>query len=757
MSPEHTNRLIHESSPYLLQHAHNPVDWYAWGDEAFAAARAQNKPIFLSVGYSTCYWCHVMERQSFENPAIAAEMNRRFINIKVDREERPDVDQLYMTAVQVLTRHGGWPMSVFLMPDLRPFYGGTYFPPTDAHGRPGFPTLLRALDDHWQNHRDDVEKSANQLAEILKQMAEPARPERPIKVDENLIAQLIERSTLDYEPVHGGFGGAPKFPRETLLELLLTFTAKPQSGELKSKILPMVLHALTAMADGGIRDHLGGGFHRYSTDAQWLVPHFEIMLYDNAMLGWCYTEAFRQTGETRFAHVARGIFDFILRELTSPGGGFYTAQDAEVDGHEGETYIWTNSDIRSELTNEPWKGMGAPFSAADAALFCKMYGLDDGPNFADPHHGNGMPDKNVLFLAQNIEMENDPLVKRMRDFLYAKRREFKQPLLDTKIITSWNGLMIRAMAVASGALNEPRYLQAAIRAAEFLLKVHRKEDGSLYRTSRLDGAAETGKPKSPGFLDDYAFLAQGLLALHRATNDAKWLEAAKELAAQMKQRFLDPDRGGFYFTDRDATDLIVRQKTASDSPLPSGNAIAAQVLLELGDTEAAQKTIAIFAGQMHAHGEGMSSLIETAMNYLAANPAFTVAGESATKVSSPADRAQEVVTISSRWVEQGKLILSLEIHDGFHLNANPASAGLVATRVILSNAQAHIDYPTSQEIRFAFSESAISVYSGTVQIVIRFDSPPQSPLTLGVEYQACDESACLAPVVKHIQVAAPDA
>jgi uncharacterized protein YyaL (SSP411 family) len=294
------------------------VDWYPWGEEAFAAARSQNKPIFLSVGYSTCYWCHVMERQSFENEAIAQVMNEKFINIKVDREERPDVDQLYMTAVQILTRHGGWPMSVFLLPDLRPFYGGTYFPPEDAHGRPGFPTLLRAIEDAFRNRRGEVEQSATQLANILQQIAQPAAPSSPISIDDRFIEALVERSMSDYEPMYGGFGSAPKFPRETLLEMLLVH----QQTQPNERRMQKIRHALDAMAAGGIRDHLGGGFHRYSTDAKWLVPHFEIMLYDNALLGWCYVEAFRQTNEKRYARTARGIFDFILREMTSPEGAF---------------------------------------------------------------------------------------------------------------------------------------------------------------------------------------------------------------------------------------------------------------------------------------------------------------------------------------------------------------------------------------------------------------------------------------------------
>ncbi len=361
----HTNRLANEASPYLLQHQHNPVDWYAWGDEAFERARRENKPIFLSVGYSTCYWCHVMERQSFENEAIAKVMNEHFINIKVDREERPDVDQLYMTAVQVLTHQGGWPMSVFLAPDLRPFYGGTYFPPSDAYGRPGFPTLLRAISDAYHNRKNEVEQSANQLVNILTQLAEPRRPESAMKIDETYINSLIARSTSDYDHHNGGFGSAPKFPRETLLELLLVSLRDEQSqiANLKSQIL----HTLDSLARGGIRDHLTGAFHRYSTDEKWLVPHFEIMLYDNAMLAWIYAEAFRQTNEPRYASVAEDILYFIKSEMRSEAGAFYTALDAEVDGHEGQNYLWTASEIANPSSAPPTRNFSTTGTASTAA------------------------------------------------------------------------------------------------------------------------------------------------------------------------------------------------------------------------------------------------------------------------------------------------------------------------------------------------------------------------------------------------------
>ena len=428
-APAHTNRLANETSPYLLQHTHNPVDWYPWGPEAFEKSRRENKPIFLSVGYSTCYWCHVMERQSFENETIAAQMNRDFVCIKVDREERPDVDQLYMAAVQVLTRQGGWPMSVFLAPDLRPFYGGTYFPPTDSHGRPGFPRILAAIDEAWKNRPAEISRSADELIRILKQLAIPQPPAEKFVIDAKWINHIIDRSTADFDPHHGGFGSAPKFPRQTVLELLLVYLRQNKNEALMQK----VRQTLDAMADGGIRDHLGGGFHRYSTDEMWLVPHFEIMLYDNAMLLWIYAEAHAQTNDLRYASVARRIADFVLRELTSPQGAFYTALDAEVDAQEGVSYLWTHDEVEDALKS-------ASIPADKITKFLRAYGLDAGPNFADPHAGHSAPDKNVLFLS-DPKLEDE--LKSARDALYKTRKQRRQPMLDTKILTSWNALMIR--------------------------------------------------------------------------------------------------------------------------------------------------------------------------------------------------------------------------------------------------------------------------------------------------------------------------
>lgn len=743
------NRLAKETSPYLLQHAHNPVDWYAWGPEAFEAARSQNKPIFLSVGYSTCYWCHVMERQSFEVPAVAKEMNDRFINIKVDREERPDVDQLYMTAVQVLTQHGGWPMSVWLTPDLKPFYGGTYFPPEDAHGRPGFVTVLEALDDAYRNRLPEVEKSANQLVGALRQVSRLVPPSEPLRLDNQWVNRLITRSTSDYEAKYGGFGKAPKFPRQTVLEFILHWLQADTGAELKqaSRVKQMLTHTLDAMAYGGIRDQLGGGFHRYSTDAQWLVPHFEIMLYDNAMLGWIYTQASQQFGETRYATIARGVFEFILREMTSPAGTFYTAFDAEVDAQEGLSYLWTYEEARQILTNEPGKGMGAPFNDADFELFARAYGLDQGPNFVDPHHSDGGPDKNILYIADvNAEEQNAALLERMRLMLYDARRQRKQPLLDTKILTSWNALMIRAFAHAGKVLNEPRYLNAAATAAEALLRDHRTPDGGLYRTSR------EGVKKHAAMLEDYAFLADALLELHAATGDEKWKSHATDLAHVMTARFGDAQQGGFYFTEAAASDLIVRQKVATDSPLPSGNAIAAKVLLAIGKPEVAAGTLRVFAQQLDQHGEGMSSLAQTALAYVQQFESLEIAaGPQPVKAApSPEQEATKVVQIGAQWDGPTTLKIILAIQPGYHLNANPAGDGLIATEITLDGTPlTSVTYPDGVSKSFTFAEQPIPVYEGQVPITIEFAEEPAGQQTLTLVYQPCTDNACLPPVRKR--------
>jgi uncharacterized protein YyaL (SSP411 family) len=727
--PSHTNRLARETSPYLLQHAHNPVDWYAWGPEAFAAARAADKPIFLSVGYSTCYWCHVMERQCFENEEIARQMNDLFVSIKVDREERPDVDQLYMLAVQLMTRQGGWPMSVFLTPDLRPFYGGTYFPPQDMHGRPGFPTILSAIDNAYRDRKTELSQSADRLVNTLRQIAQPRPAKSPFRIDRQWIAQMIARSTADFEPMHGGFGSAPKFPRQTLLELILVYLGGEQQPSAAADDLAELrqqLHfTLDAMAHGGIRDQLGGAFHRYSTDEQWLVPHFEIMLYDNAMLLWIYTEAHRQSGDARYAAVARGIADFILAEMTSPDGGFYTALDAEVDAQEGASYLWTMDEADAALAGHA--------TEAQIARFCRVYGLDAGPNFADPHHGGGAPEKNVLFLADPGDQDHpsllDPRLAELRKILYTARRGRKQPMLDTKILTSWNALMVRGLAHAGQILGEARYVAAASKCADYLLSFA-GADGSLPRVCDAR--------KIPGFLDDYAFFAQALLALGRD-------EQARLLAKQMQARFGD-EQGGFFYTDRNAEDLIVRQKVAADSPLPSGNAVAAMVMLQLDQPRVAAETITAFAGQLQDLGESMSAMIQAALRYQRIGPLQIGGGEIPQQLS-PQEQASAAVQIRTVWSNSNQLDLHVSVDPAFHLTASHL-------RCWSPDATA-VEYPQPARRRFSYSDEELSVYEGEFVVTVRFSSPPVREVQIMLSYQPCTQDVCLAAVIQRITAGPP--
>jgi hypothetical protein len=642
----------------------------------------------------------------------------------------------------VLTRQGGWPMSVFLTPQLEPFYGGTYFPPTDMYGRPGFLTLIRAIEEAYRQRRDDVRTSTTQLVQVLRQLAEPRRPVRPITVDAHWVEELLDRTIADYDPAHGGFGRAPKFPRETELELILSMNTIAPSDHRMQRLA----HTLDAMADGGIRDQLGGGFHRYSTDAHWLVPHFEIMLYDNAMLGWVYAEASKQFNEPRYAKVARGVFDFILREMMAPNGAFYTAFDAEVDAMEGESYLWTAEEITQLL------GPG------DARLFNRIYGVDRGPNFSDPHHGSGQPEKNILFLPNSLDRvaagmgvtvdQLDAKLEPMRQALYQARLRRKQPLLDTKVLTSWNALTIRGLAHAGIVLNEPRYVDAAAKAARFLLDHHRGPDGRLMRTSR-----EGSPAKFDAFLDDYAFLADGLLALHAAQPDAGWRAEVEMLADAMVREFAAA-ASAFYYTAAGAQDLIVRQMVGTDSPLPSGNGVAARAMLAIGRPEVARNVLSAFAQSLEDQAEGMSALVQAAGLYVRDHgPLDVTSGPSQARPGSPRERAERAVTVRTRWTGPRELAVELTIEEGFHVNANPAGEGLIATALSLPGAE--VTYPVAERRQFPFAPEALPVYEGTVTLRATFTGQMEDRVIGSITYQPCTGDACLAPVTKALMIEAP--
>ena len=575
---KHTNRLIHETSPYLLQHAHNPVDWYPWGDEALQTAKREDKPILLSVGYSACHWCHVMERESFENEEIAAQMNQNFICIKVDREERPDIDGIYMQAVQALTRQGGWPMTVFLTPDGRPFYGGTYFPPADRrYGRevmPGFPRVLLSIAHAYQEQRQDVEQQATQLAEYLQERSEtPLQTKHPTPTGTmplDIFNTSSERLVAEFDAEHGGFGSAPKFPNTMSLEFLLRVHLHRQNHEISEQNakqryteLEVLERTLRSMAHGGIYDQLGGGFHRYSVDAEWLVPHFEKMLYDNALLSRLYLHAYLVTQRPLHGRIVEETLNYVIREMTSPEGGFYSTQDADSEGEEGKFFLWTPGEVEQALPKE------------DASLFMQYFDVTLHGNFEGKNILH--VDKDAQQVADEAQISLDELLTmltRGRDMLFKVREQRIKPGRDEKILTAWNGLMLRSFAEAARYMSRPDYLQVAINNATFLLSKLR-QDGRLLRTYK-DGRAHLN-----GYLEDYVFLADGLLALYEASFDPHWFIEARSLMDEAITLFADPQNGGFFETGSDHESLISRPKETMDNAIPSGNSVAADVLLRL--------------------------------------------------------------------------------------------------------------------------------------------------------------------------------
>jgi uncharacterized protein YyaL (SSP411 family) len=579
------NRLIHESSPYLLQHAYNPVDWYPWGEEAFARARAEDKPLFLSVGYSACHWCHVMERESFENEAIAVLMNQHYINIKVDREERPDVDQIYMSAVQLMTQRGGWPMSVFLTPDGRPFYGGTYWPPTSRMGMPGFRDVLLKLHEYWTQHRSEVQTSAASLADAVGRIAAPQFEQA--ELGEDMLRAAMRELLTSADRRHGGFGGAPKFPHPMDIRVLLRCWHR--FGE--EDALHVARLTLDKMAQGGIYDHLGGGFHRYSTDTRWLVPHFEKMLYDNALLIPAYIELYQVTrtleasgsptapgehsaGDSR--RVVMQTLEYVLREMTSPDGGFYSTQDADSEGEEGKFFVWSEDEVVALLGPE------------DARIFCYCYDVTGGGNW-EGHNILNRPKTDAqasAMLHAGADVLSETLDRCRRKLFEARSRRIP-PGRDEKILVAWNGLMIAAIAqgvagyrgISEADGSSTIWTQAADAAesaASFILKTMRDADGRLLHSFK------DGRARINAFLDDYACFIDGLVELYQATFDPRWLTAAVEMAEQMIARFADADHGGFFYTPADHEQLIARSKDAQDNATPSGNGMATTALLKLG-------------------------------------------------------------------------------------------------------------------------------------------------------------------------------
>ncbi len=551
------NRLIHETSPYLLEHAHNPVDWYPWGAEARARAKREDKPIFLSIGYSACHWCHVMARESFEDTSLAAMLNKHFVSIKVDREERPDLDEIYMAAVQIMTRRGGWPMSVFLTPELEPFYGGTYFPPKDRPGMPGFRTVLQGVIEAWGARRSEIARSAAELTRLIRQ-ATSGPHDGAATLDASILEDAANRLQQTSDAKHGGFGGAPKFPPVHALGFLLRQWHRTRDAAL----LDMVTLTLDRMASGGVYDHLGGGFHRYSVDDRWLVPHFEKMLYDSAQLTQAYLEGYQATANPAYGQVARETLDYVLRDMTDSSGGFYSSEDADSEGEEGKFYLWTHGEVVATL------------GAEDAARFAQAYQVTPDGNFTshEAYHAR----KNILHLSEPVtDAALGALLAPMCTKLLAARSVRPRPGRDEKFLTSWNALMISAFAKGHQVLGDERYRTAAVRAADFVL-TQLVRDGQLLRTRG------GGESRLPAFLDDYASMIAALLDVYESTFDRRWLAEANILARSMIERFWDGEAGGFFFTSDTHQGLIARTKPMYDGAEPSGNAVAALALMRLG-------------------------------------------------------------------------------------------------------------------------------------------------------------------------------
>lgn len=819
-----TNRLARETSPYLLLHAHNPVDWYPWGPEALEKARKEDKCIFLSIGYSSCYWCHVMERKVFSDPEIARYMNEHFVNIKIDREERPDLDDVYMTALQVyyqalgVNSAGGWPLSLFLTPDGKPLGGGTYFPPRDEEGRMGFSTLMARVFQGWTDQRKDMQGNAEYLTQAVQATMKPRVSLTPVKLETALITQLVEKLQASYDPEHGGFGfnpaapQRPKFPVPVKLALL-QYAAKKQSDQKSGQ---MLYHTLDRMAAGGIYDHLGGGFHRYSTDRQWHVPHFEKMLYDNAQLADVYAEAFRQTGTARYKQVAEETIAFVLRELTDPmTGGFYSALDAETDGIEGKYYVWSRAEISATLSPD------------EAKLISAVYGLNSEQNF---EHGYVLQlARPVAEIAAEMKLTPSQLEARLtsaRQKLLAARQK-RQPLLrDDKVLTSWNGLMIRSLARAGTNLEKPQYVEASAKAATFLLANLRDERGRLLRTWR------GGTAKLNAYLDDYAFLIEGLIALHDATRDDKWLNAARRLTDLQLELFWDAEQKGSYFTSHDHEAILARTKNAYDAVLPSGNSVAARNFIRLASLskqasyrERAKETLDVFASAMQENPGGLTNMALALGEFLESpdlsavrgilvpdetpsaivltggtkpasrrsipldNPsqsvieqaaastpatlppetAFAQADKKKSEDKPAAKKSPDLVTgevfLSVDRLPPGstcKVLVRLTIAEGWHINTNPAMPDyLEATLLTVAAKQGtklkSVSYPRGEIIPQPGNESPLHVYARRAEIIGTLEIPAaaagsKEELSFQVKYQPCNDDQCLPPKTLTLKV-----
>jgi len=738
---EHTNALIHETSPYLLQHAHNPVDWRPWNDEALALAEREDKPIFLSVGYSTCHWCHVMAHESFEHEDVARVLNEHFVPIKVDREQRPDIDEQYMLATQLFTRRGGWPNSVWLTPDGRPWYAGTYFPREDRGAHAGFISVLKQLADAWRNNREQVEAQARQFVDAIEQVGRGTDPKKRRPLSPDIIDNAHEMFAHAYDSRHGGFGGSTKFSPHGVLDLLLRHVV--QTGDEKS--LQMVTRTLDAMALGGLFDHVGGGFHRYSTDAMWFLPHFEKMLYDNAQLIDAYTRAAAITGDAKYERVVADVFAWLGREMTDEAGGFYAALDADSEGEEGKFFVWSYDELIDVLGEDDGQYFAARYNATEQGTYYEA---------ATGHR----PGTNHLYLDKPLGDDELERVEALKAKLLAVRSQRVPPHLDDKVLTSWNGMMIAALARAGRQFQRVDYIEAAERAAQFLLETMWDADEGLTRDWRR------GQKGQPGYLDDYAHFADALLQLNKATGKVEYHDAARALAEQMIDRFYDPQQGGFFFTSASHSRLMVRTKElGGGGNVPSPNAVAARVLTRLAlldgsarYTALARQTLACFTNAMVSQPRGCETLITAYTEQRAAGDALPGADCDVLAVHEPV-----TVTVQRHAEDDhtNRLEINLTIAPNWHVYAHDAAGDdRAATRLTLESEDAALDdvqYPAGRTMDDAVLGRSVDVYRGQVHLeatVRRGDASQRGPLALTLHVQPCDDRRCLEPIALALHV-----
>ena len=784
-----SNRLSKESSPYLLAHARNPVDWYPWGPEALERARKEDKPIFLSIGYSSCHWCHVMEKRVFSDQEIARYMNENFVNIKVDREERPDVDEIYMTALNLYyelngsKQSGGWPLSMFLTPDGRPLGGGTYFAPDDEEGRTGFPTMMRKVVELWRDNRRQMEKNADILSQAVRAVSRPRGALQQVEISRALVAPVMQHLKESFDSEYGGFGfkaenpDRPKFPAPAKLGLLQYEGARHDNAQAAR----MLHFTLDRMAAGGIYDHVGGGFHRYSTDRYWHVPHFEKMLYDNAQLADVYLEAFRHSGESYYRAVAEGIIEFVVRDLSALQGAFYSSLDADSEGGEGRYYVWSDAQLAETLTPD------------ELAVCQVVFGTSQSPELEAGHvlaMTHSIDDAAMELKTSAAHLERQ--LGTIRHKLLVARQKRPAPARDEKVLTSWNGLMIRALARGGVILQKPEYTRLAANAAEFILATMRDDQGRLYRSYSRD------QPHIAAYLDDYAFLIDGLLALHLATGDERWGNAARRLVDQQIKLFWDDAGKGFYLSSNHHETLLARTKSGHDEALPSGNSVSARNLLRLASInrqseyrQRAQECLDVFTPLLAEQKGGMANMalavsefLDTADQPGGANVVpgrqrigiapdveiLQAGGEKAQAAPGTTPKKPEYVTgkalLSVDRLPPGsscKVLVQLQIADGWHIHANPAGdpefdmATELEIESELGTELTKVRYPIGKKVPREEGGNPQLQYTGQVNLLGVLEVPADAAggaevLTVRVAYQACNDARCLPPKKLEIKV-----